>query len=272
MTDFRAKDADRDRAVEVIETAYVDGQLGDADRELRVSRALSAETLGELEGLTRDLQRPAEPVRPAPPARPPTRRPGRAGLVVAGVVAAGVLGAVPMVFLSAGSSEYSSGTTVEAPAVSSPAAEQAVRFELTPATVRTFARAYEQEFGTLEAFEVGFFPGRVQVQVPVRGSRPRMERWTWDGRWRQDTTAAAVTGPNQRVDVGAIDVRRMFANIAVARRTLDVEQARFTHAILKRWSGEPTELNLYVANELDESGYLSTSPAGEVRRRHPYGR
>ena len=45
MGGFRAKDADRDRYVDVIESAYVDGQLGDQDRELRISRALTAETL-----------------------------------------------------------------------------------------------------------------------------------------------------------------------------------------------------------------------------------
>ena len=69
MGGFRAKDADRERYVEVIETAYVDGQLGDQDRELRISRALTAETLDELDGLTRDLQNQPAPVvvrRPAP--------------------------------------------------------------------------------------------------------------------------------------------------------------------------------------------------------------
>ena len=55
MRGFRAKDADRDRCVELIEAAYVDGQINDADRELRVGRALSAETLDELATLTRDL-------------------------------------------------------------------------------------------------------------------------------------------------------------------------------------------------------------------------
>ena len=58
MRGFRAKDEDRDRFVELIEAAYVDGQLNSADRELRVGRALSAETLDELETLTRDLQQP----------------------------------------------------------------------------------------------------------------------------------------------------------------------------------------------------------------------
>ena len=141
---------------------------------------------------------------------------------------------------------------------------------MTEGRVRTFLRAYEKKFGTREAFEVGFYPDRFQAQVPVRGSRPRMERWSWDGTWRQDTEAAAVAGPFQRVDSGTIDVGRMFDNIATARRGLDVEKARFTHALLIRWNDEPTELNIYVGNQFNESGYLSSTPAGEITRRHPY--
>ena len=141
---------------------------------------------------------------------------------------------------------------------------------MTAPQVRAFVRAYEEEFGTLEAYEVTFFPERVGVQVPVRGSRPRMERWTWTGEWRQDTTASAVRGPYERVDLGAVDVGRLFDNIAAARRTLDVEKGRFTHAILIRFGDGPTELNIYVGNEFTESGYLSSTPAGEITRRHPY--
>ena len=79
MGGFRASDADRERYVDVIETAYVDGQLGDQDRELRVSRALTAETLDELDLLTRDLQNQPAPVvarRTPPPVtgRSSTRR------------------------------------------------------------------------------------------------------------------------------------------------------------------------------------------------------
>src|SRR5687768_2659438 len=101
MRGFRAKDEDRDRFVELIEAAYVDGQIGAEDRELRVSRALSAATLDELEALTRDLQRPPghdvvrpSPVAPAPSAaRPPApsaaRPPGPAAAVLAlGIVVA----------------------------------------------------------------------------------------------------------------------------------------------------------------------------------------
>ncbi|HEV2798457.1 MAG TPA: DUF1707 domain-containing protein, partial [Nocardioides sp.] len=73
MKGFRAKDADRDRFVELIEAAYVDGQLGSADRDLRGGRALSAETLDELETLTRDLQLPPGHAAPASPSLVPSR-------------------------------------------------------------------------------------------------------------------------------------------------------------------------------------------------------
>lgn len=293
MGEFRAKDADRDRFVELIEAAYVDGQLNSADRDFRVERALSAQTLDDLHTLTRDLQMPAGSVvppaassmpSPAPPALQSLAGPGRSPVltkllggffVLSFVGVALFIGTVALtMFLAVGGGSTDSGTIFEVapgePEITVDGQTTGRSFELTASQVRTFLRAYEQELGTTEAYEVAFFPDRIQAQVRVRGSRPRMERWTWDGEWRQDTTAAAVTGPNQRVDVSAIDVRRMFANIGVAKRELSVERARFTHAILHRWADEPTELNIYVSNQFDETGYLSTTPSGEIARRHPY--
>lgn len=278
MREFRARDADRDRCVEVIEAAYVDGQIGDADRELRVSRARSAETREELEGLTRDLRPTARTMTPATSRVSPPARPGRyAGGVVAGLgavvvlVGAGVTGVVALaMFAVSGTSETVTSPGFEAAPAPVESATRGASYRMTAPQVRRFVTAYEKKFGTLEAFEVVLFPQRVGVQVPVRGPRPRMERWTWDGEWRQDTTAAAVTGPNQRVDAGAIDARLLLSNIRVAERGLDVEGARFTHAVLHRRNDGPTELNIYVGNELQESGYLSTTPAGDVVRRHPY--
>lgn len=78
MGDFRARDADRDRFVELIEAAYVDGQLGDPDRELRVAQALNAASLDELQALTRDLQLPpGSAVSPAVVSTTPVRPTGR---------------------------------------------------------------------------------------------------------------------------------------------------------------------------------------------------
>lgn len=141
---------------------------------------------------------------------------------------------------------------------------------MTAGDVRAFLRAYEDQFGTLETYGAGFYPDRVGVQVPVRGSRPRMERWSWTGEWRQDTEASRVTGPDGIVDLGTVDVRRMFANISLARTTLDVERGTLTHVLVNRWLDEAPSVNIYIGNRFDESGYLKTTPAGDVVRAFPY--
>lgn len=274
MRGFRAKDSDRDRFVELIEAAYVDGQLGAVDRDLRVSRALSAETLDELQTLTRDLQPPPGGV-PAIPVRTEVHPRRLLGVVlllgaVVAVLGIGVAAMVLFARVDTGSDTSPSVAVESAPAEPVPAesgTEQS--FEMTPAGVRGFVRAYEREFGTLDTYEVGLYPARVGVQAPVRGTRPRMERWTWDGAWRQDTDASAVRGPGGIIDLGALDVRRLFTNITTARRTLDVPGAKLTHVLVNDWSEEPT-VNIYVANSFDESGYLKTTLEGDMLRAYPY--
>jgi hypothetical protein len=279
MGGFRAKDADRERYVDIIEAAYVDGQLGEQDRELRVSRALTAQTLDELDALTRDLQD-----RPVPVAArvdtPSAAAPRAAKLVVGGafaVITLAVLlifGAVGLALFSVtGESDESPAVVISGEAVPVPAevdvVEEQPSFAMTAPEVRRFVRAYEREFGTLDAYDVGFYPTRVGVQVPVRGSRPRFERWTWDGEWTQDTEAAAVRGPGEVIDLGALDLRRLFANIATARKTLRVERGRLTHVLVNDWSEVPT-VNIYIGNRFDESGYLKTTLSGEVLRSFPH--
>ncbi|MCF6379818.1 DUF1707 domain-containing protein [Nocardioides KLBMP 9356] len=286
MRGFRAKDEDRDRFVELIEAAYVDGQLNSADRDLRVGRALSAETLDELQTLTRDLQPPPGAVTTTVPGvRAPGPRMPLLARLVGGFVAFSFVGValvigliVVTMFVALGdgstSSESGSGPVFESgladPEVVSEDPPATPTFEMTPGQVRAFMRAYEEQFGTLEVYEAGFYPHRVGVQVPVRGSRPRMERWSWTGEWTQDTDASAVTGPTERVDLGTVDVRRMFANIETARKTLNVERGRLTHVLVNRWFDDQPSVNIYIGNQFNESGYLKTAPAGDVVRAFPY--
>lgn len=279
MSDFRAKDADRDRFVELIEAAYVDGQLGAEDRELRVSRALSAATLGELEALTRDLQLPAGYV-PPQPAAPRTLRPQRlVGMLVAlGAVVALLVVGVASLVLFAGTGSDSGGSTgvdivsEQASPAPEPAAGEAEvpSFAMTLGEVRRFVRSYERQFGTLDVYEVGFYPTRVGVQVPVRGSRPRFERWAWTGTWQQDTEASALTGPDEIIDLGAVDVRRLFDNIAAAKKTLNVQRGKLTHVLVNHWIGDVPSVNIYIGNTFNESGYLKTTLSGDVLRAFPY--
>lgn len=276
MRGFRAKGADRDRYVEVIESAYVDGQIGDADRELRVSRALSAKTLDELETLTRDLQNRPIPAQAAPPPRTP--RTGRVAGLVAALGAFVVLvggGVVGLVVLSATDESGVGSPTVvvsseAVPVPSEAGAAQARSFAMTAPEVRRFLKGYEKRFGTLDVFEVGFYPTRVGAQVPVRGTRPRMERWSFDGTWRRDTKAARVREGTVVFDAGELDVQRLFANITTARKTLGVQRGRLTHVLIHTWTDGVPTVNIYIANSFDESGFLKTSMAGDLIRAFPY--
>ncbi len=54
----KARDDDRDAAIEVVEAAFADGQISRPDYDLRVDRLLRAATVGELQMLVRDLRRP----------------------------------------------------------------------------------------------------------------------------------------------------------------------------------------------------------------------
>lgn len=279
MGGFRAKDADRERYVDIIEAAYVDGQLGEQDRELRVSRALTAETLDELEGLTRDLQ--DRPVVVAPRVGTPAAPAPRAAKLVVGgafavitLVALLIFGAVGLAIFSAGGPDAVT-TTVEGwdEAVPVPAevdVAEAPSFAMTAPEVRRFLKGYEKKFGTLGVFEVGFYPTRVGAQVPVRGTRPRMERWSFDGTWRRDTEAARAREGTVLFDAGELDVQRLFANITTARKTLGVQRGRLTHVLIHTWTDGVPTVNIYIANSFDENGFLKTSMAGDLIRAYPY--
>jgi hypothetical protein len=73
---FLASDADRERAIDVLKTAFVQGTLTRDDLGVRAGRALSARTYAELAAITGGLT-----VRPVPPrtktAPAPARRPAR---------------------------------------------------------------------------------------------------------------------------------------------------------------------------------------------------
>jgi hypothetical protein len=70
---FLASDADRERTVDVLKTAFVHGILTRDELSLRTGRALTARTYAELAGITAGLT--PGPPRPAP--RPAMQRPRR---------------------------------------------------------------------------------------------------------------------------------------------------------------------------------------------------
>lgn len=63
--DFRASDADRERVIYTLETAFVQGRLSQDEFSLRAGRALAARTYAELGGLTAGLAAARIEVRPS---------------------------------------------------------------------------------------------------------------------------------------------------------------------------------------------------------------
>lgn len=285
MGGFRARDADRERYVEVIESAYVDGQLGEQDRELRVARALTAETLDELDALTRDLQNQpaAVVVRPAPAPTPatPARAAQTSGTTPTKVIGVAVAALFVLVVLAmASSSQDATGTYGTDAGIAVPwetideggGLVPEPGFRMRAADVRSMIGEYEARFGTLEAHEVVFFPRRVVVQVPVGTRGRRFETWTWNGAWVRTADAAPVEGGRGLVDLGTLVARALVDNVETAEGALRVEQGRFDRAVLSRSGDDPAVVTITVTNTFNESGTLTTTPAGEILGRQPFQR
>lgn len=91
--DKRARDADRDEICRVLDVALAEGQLTGEEHRQRVAAATSATTLGELDGLTTDLQS-GTPSGPSEAPRPDgaSRRVWFIAVGVAGLLAVVVTG------------------------------------------------------------------------------------------------------------------------------------------------------------------------------------
>ncbi len=76
----RAKDRDRDRAVYVIAAALRNGQISQQDHDLRVERVRSSMTVGELDGLVRDIATAPAPLPPTAVVPPPVVSTGSTGV------------------------------------------------------------------------------------------------------------------------------------------------------------------------------------------------
>jgi hypothetical protein len=101
---MRAGDADRDRVVGLLTTAFTEGRLTKDEYDDRVESALAARTYADLDRLVADLPAASAAVLPAPAARP-VQLAGTNGLAVASLAcgiaqfAIGPLATIPAIVL-----------------------------------------------------------------------------------------------------------------------------------------------------------------------------
>ncbi|CAM3536115.1 DUF1707 domain-containing protein [Nocardioides zeicaulis] len=221
MRGFGVKDGERDAFVAWIEAAHADGQIGEADRDLRVSRARGAETSDELQTLTRDL-RPVAPgsvvVRRPTAAVRRTRHPGGV-LVGLGVfllvVVVGVAGVVALLAMAVGPSETSSDS-----ARAVPVEVDLGRAQLVLDEVEDVVAGYDARFGTTVARTLVIRPGGVVAHVPSPDEPSRTEEWSYSdaGGWE---LVRAVEGDDARVlDLADLDADALVVNTAAAADVL----------------------------------------------------
>ena len=117
-----------------------------------------------------------------------------------------------------------------------------------------------------------FSPSRVSVEVPYGCDAAPRDAMVL----RRHLAASSGPRPRCRApprscDLGALDVRRLFANIATAKKALRVQQGELTHVVVRRRSRRGGGVSIYVGNTFDESGYLATTVGGRHdRARTPF--
>lgn len=213
----RARDADRNVAIELIDAAYSDGQLTAWERDDRCAQVLGAETLGVLRTLTRDLQSPA-----ASATRRPRRRIVPIAVAVAAAVVAGVIGFAvvngddPEPPPAAEAAPPTSGqpTSPEPTQQSDPPKKKPKQLEysLTEQGVENLIQLYRREFGTTKGVAFGFH--RTRANIARRGASGRVRWWEYvddhfvDGGYYDERTFE-----RGNIDITDLNLKATFRNL-----------------------------------------------------------
>ncbi len=290
-------DGDRERLVARVNQAHDAGRISTADRDIRLGNVRSAQSVAELDLMSRDLDQldaalpystfdPAAGVGPqAVAVTAPSRR------IVLGVslVVALVLIAVAALVVGlrvSGSSD--DGPTASPGAPADPGSDEPATdpdtdpqvdppagpaYTLSAAGIRGFLATYRKKFGTSRVVDLTFYGDYVIVNVPVPG-KARQEGWLYrKGTWTGFGGIRATFPGTRVVDTNRLDIPALARNITRAKRTLNVEQPQ-AYVIIRfipRIDQAPS-VDVHVTNQFQESGYLATTLDGKVERAYPYDR
>ncbi|UPK77000.1 DUF1707 domain-containing protein [Nocardioidaceae bacterium SCSIO 66511] len=222
----RARDADRDVAIALVDAAFGDGQLNRTEREERSEQIVAATTLGELRALTADLQTPVV----VPPA--PRRRRRFVPIAVAAAVAAAI--AIGVV-VGTGDDDQEPAAKAE-PTVAAESANAAeptsdppekkpkpATYSFTVRGVKNFIKLYRKEFGTTEATAFGFKAGK--VNVARRGDTGEIEHWMYvDDGFVDDGLYSDRDFEPGKVDLDDLNVEAAFRHLGQVKRRVGIDK------------------------------------------------
>jgi hypothetical protein len=278
----RAKDSDRISTCLLLDTALADGQLPMDEHHRRVSVAMQAPTLGELEGLVTDLQLPEAP-------RRNYARWAIAAAVTAGAVVLGVLGWGALTrdapegtaqTADSASIEPDRAQTADAPqpAEAPPTADAAPTAE-TPTGPRWLHSVdgvnglFEQirdKFGDTRGYELSIYTDyarltRMDADDDRFEAKYRYEAGTWEG------PARSPNSDGSTIDLSAFDVAAVLGVVRGAGETMEVEP---NNLIMVYFTVEPADdptapdavtVRVHVSTSFG-GGLIELDGAGNVKR------
>lgn len=215
----RARDVDRDAAIEIVEAAWADGQVTRDEYEQRVDRLLRASTLRDLEREILDLQpqgtvwrpqrraaaarsapQPAHPVAGPANLNPPQHiKPLFGGLMFVAVCAVALAS-----FVGRGDGPSPTPETLAVTA----APFDANSFNLA-------REALEEHAGADTVYSATLTSGNFEVVRPIAAVGTDAVRSTWDGRWDAD---APVRASGERLSLGLVSEDAVASVLADARQ------------------------------------------------------
>lgn len=257
--------------VDVLGQAYVDGQLSETDRELRVSRALGARTLDDLDVLVRDLQDHDLVTRP----------PERVGKGPFLAIAAGLAVVVAIGVLVLRGGDEPDRAPVPAPAPAAPVAmpEVAEPVEFVPEALskvwfEAFLTEYEAEFGDMFILDAGFRQdGFVHFKRPVNDERPDvLHDWDWypDRGFEQGVPAAHDPFGYARADLSGLDLDRLLVEIAHSREFLGVDDPDIDVFLDPHVGESPQTIRIHASNSYGDTGRRLLTIDGRVLDSQPF--
>lgn len=145
-------------------------------------------------------------------------------------------------------------------------------YALTVIGIRSFLDAYRAKFHTTDVVDLTLYGDYAVVNVP-RGNNRHAGSLYRNGEW-QDFGGVATNFPGaQLMDLGKLDVPALARNIAKAKRTLGVEKPTTVYTVFRYYASadDVPSVDIHVANQFGESGYLATRLDGTIERAYPYG-
>jgi hypothetical protein len=279
MEDPQRKPGERDRSplVARIKRAAELGRIGAADRDIRLGNVASAQTMTELDLMSRELDQleatlPSAPaaaatwVGPTPPpvadkitdqavdaAKSTARSIGVVTLVIVVLVLAGA-GVAGLVAFRSSSGSSGPSVVLQDPSPISPSTDTSPgpgqvddtgtatpggsTYALTGRGIRSFLARYQERFHTTEVVDLTMYGDYVVAQVPVPG-KARHEGWLY----RNDSGFTSFGGVTANfpgavpVDTRRLAIDPLLRNIARARATLGVEDPTTTYVIVRFYRG-----------------------------------